>query len=373
MGKTVVKKRTTKKQIDANHVNAKKSTGPRTAEGKARVRLNAIKHGLRAEQVVVLGGPTAEDPAEFDSLLSNMLHDCKPAGALERVLVERLAVSFWRLRRAYRFEARAIERANEPNPMSKMLEELSQLPPHKPGLQELPGLRSLDKLVRYELMIDRELLRTAVQLERLQHTRKLEERRAVPEPGPSGSGPAADPPGDGPQPEGRGSVGRRQTHASASEADSSSSACATAVSAVRPAGQPQGLQPTRAEGGATGSLSASASHAESHTGGLASGGRAAPRRTAGQAASGTPVGIAPDPAKAQWPNKAISQPSASGRTTSVQVTIPARATARPIRRGGPWHTIGCATALEQWSGVRAHRSRVVAHEPVVDDDGVRMH
>ena len=178
MGKTVVKKRTTKKQIDANHVNATKSTGPRTVEGKARVRLNAIKHGLRAEQVVVLGGPTAEDPAEFDSLLSGMLHDCKPAGALERVLVERLAVSYWRLRRAYRFEARAIERANEPNPMSKMLEELSQLPPHKPGLQELPGLRSLDKLVRYELMIDRELLRTATQLQHLQHTRKLEEEDA---------------------------------------------------------------------------------------------------------------------------------------------------------------------------------------------------
>ena len=213
MGKTLVKKRTTKKQIDANHANAKKSTGPRTAEGKARVRLNAIKHGLRAEQVVVLGGPTAEDPAEFDSLLSGMLDDCKPAGALERVLVERLAVSYWRLRRAYRFEARAIEQASKPNPMSKMLEELSQLPLNKPGLQELPGLRSLDKLVRYELMIDRELLRTATQLQHLQHTRKLEEEDADPEPGPSGSGPSADRRGSGPQPEGCGSSGRRCTQA----------------------------------------------------------------------------------------------------------------------------------------------------------------
>ncbi len=199
MGDTV-KKRTTKKQAKANRDNAKKSTGPRSAEGKARVRLNAVKHGLRAEQVVVLGGPTAEDPAEFDSLLSGMLHDCKPAGALERVLVERLAVSYWRLRRAYRFEARAIERANEPNPMSKMLEELSQLPLNKPGLQELPGLRSLDKLVRYELMIDRELLRTATQLQHLQHARKLEEEDADPEPGPSGSGPSVDRRDSGPQP-----------------------------------------------------------------------------------------------------------------------------------------------------------------------------
>ena len=231
MGKTVVKKRTTKKQIDANHVNAKKSTGPRTAEGKARVRLNAIKHGLRAEQIVVLSGPTAEDPAEFDSLLSNMLHDCKPAGALERVLVERLAVSFWRLRRAYRFEARAIERANEPNPMSKMLEEFSQVPVNKPCPQELPGLRSLDKLVRYEMMIDRELLRTAAQLQHLQRVRKLEEEDAVPEPGPSGSGPSADPHGRGPQPEGCGS-GTRSGPPPVGR-------CATAVSAVCSAGPPR--------------------------------------------------------------------------------------------------------------------------------------
>ena len=275
MGKTVVKKRMTKKQIDANHANAKQSTGPRTAEGKARVRLNAIKHGLRAEQVVVLGGPTAEDPEEFDSLLSNMLHDCKPAGALERVLVERLAVSFWRLRRAYRFEARAIERANEPNPMSKMLEELSQLPPHKPGLQELPGLRSLDKLVRYELMIDRELLRTAVQLERLQHTRKLEERRAVPEPGPSGSGPSADPHDSGPQPEGCGSVGSRRRRAP-----------------LKSGGTSADHRPDARNTSALRSTQRSTATAP-------------PIRRGGPWHTDTPIGTLPKPPKAQWPNKAI--------------------------------------------------------------------
>ena len=40
-------------QIEANRANAQKSTGPRTAEGKAKVAPNAIKHGLLAEQVVV--------------------------------------------------------------------------------------------------------------------------------------------------------------------------------------------------------------------------------------------------------------------------------------------------------------------------------
>jgi hypothetical protein len=43
----------TPKQIAANRENAKKSTGPRTPEGKARTRLNAKRDGLTA-QVITL-------------------------------------------------------------------------------------------------------------------------------------------------------------------------------------------------------------------------------------------------------------------------------------------------------------------------------
>lgn len=43
----------TPKQIAANRRNAKKSTGPRTPAGKSNVRLNALKHGLTAQSVVL--------------------------------------------------------------------------------------------------------------------------------------------------------------------------------------------------------------------------------------------------------------------------------------------------------------------------------
>ena len=39
-------------QVRANRLNAQRSTGPRTAEGKAAVAQNAVKHGLLAEQAV---------------------------------------------------------------------------------------------------------------------------------------------------------------------------------------------------------------------------------------------------------------------------------------------------------------------------------
>ena len=43
----------TEKQIAANRLNAQKSTGPKTPEGRAAVRLNGVKHGLTAETLVL--------------------------------------------------------------------------------------------------------------------------------------------------------------------------------------------------------------------------------------------------------------------------------------------------------------------------------
>ena len=46
---------TTDKQRKANRQNAKKSTGPRTEEGKARSSQNGLKHGLLARDAVMAG------------------------------------------------------------------------------------------------------------------------------------------------------------------------------------------------------------------------------------------------------------------------------------------------------------------------------
>ncbi len=92
---------TTLKQIEANRRNSRRSTGPKTRTGKAESKMNAMKHGLLAADLVVRG----EDPVEFTRVLESLVDELQPQGPLEEQLVERVAACMWRLRRLYRIEA----------------------------------------------------------------------------------------------------------------------------------------------------------------------------------------------------------------------------------------------------------------------------
>jgi len=93
----------TEAQIRANRANAQKSRGPTSEEGKARARLNALRHGMRAE-VSELVAPR-EDPAELTARIQTWVDDYRPEGVVERDLVERAARLSWELDRAQRHEA----------------------------------------------------------------------------------------------------------------------------------------------------------------------------------------------------------------------------------------------------------------------------
>jgi hypothetical protein len=89
------------KQIGANRSNALNGTGPRTAEGKARSSRNALTHGLTAQEIVIPG----KDVAAYRSFEQQLIDDLQPNGSCELELIERLAATYWRLRRIPRFEA----------------------------------------------------------------------------------------------------------------------------------------------------------------------------------------------------------------------------------------------------------------------------
>jgi len=85
----------TEKQIEANRRNAQKSTGPRTPEGKAAVKLNALRHGMRARTVVLPG----EDRQEFIRLCDTLEAEWQPRTSTELFYLEQMAVSQWKLTR----------------------------------------------------------------------------------------------------------------------------------------------------------------------------------------------------------------------------------------------------------------------------------
>jgi hypothetical protein len=91
------------KQLEANQQNAKKG-GVKTKEGKEVVKYNALKHGLLAKEVIIQHGEGAENPDEFDELVEDLIMQFNPSGSIEEMLVEKIAIAYWRLRRVYRFE-----------------------------------------------------------------------------------------------------------------------------------------------------------------------------------------------------------------------------------------------------------------------------
>jgi hypothetical protein len=94
---------TTSKTIDRaeiNRRNARKSTGPRTPEGKDRSRFNALKHGMTAKTLVLPG----EDAGVLQQRIDAWTADLQPRNEVEQFLVERSVLSSWQLERADRAE-----------------------------------------------------------------------------------------------------------------------------------------------------------------------------------------------------------------------------------------------------------------------------
>jgi hypothetical protein len=91
----------TQRQIDANRLNATKSTGPRSHQGKAVSSQNALKSGLDAESQFVWG----ESREDFAALQHEYIDRFQPLTPEERFYVDTLIRNEWTLRRLFRAES----------------------------------------------------------------------------------------------------------------------------------------------------------------------------------------------------------------------------------------------------------------------------
>jgi hypothetical protein len=116
------------KQLAANRANAAKSTGPRTAQGKAISAQNGRKHCFAASTFGVI---RLEDLQEIDHLRADLLAVYQPVNSQELFAIERIALTQQALLRASRLEsglfttclAEVLDPAG--NPLFLMSEELA--------------------------------------------------------------------------------------------------------------------------------------------------------------------------------------------------------------------------------------------------------
>lgn len=186
-------------QLDANRRNGQKSRGPKTQTGKTLSSRNALRHGLLSSGIVIDNGDGEESRAEFEDLLRGLLADLSPEGMLENLLVERIASCYWRLKRAVRCETGETQKRllraksggpenederdtlvryfrtisnNFTAPLGEQAKTEKLLAEAQLRSLSLPDEPALDRILRYETTIERQLYRALEQLERLQRQRK---------------------------------------------------------------------------------------------------------------------------------------------------------------------------------------------------------
>jgi len=116
------------------------AAGSNGSKRKGIGKWNALKHGILSRSVVVRNGDSEETQRAFDFLHSSLRDNLKPEGVLEEMLVEKIAVCYWRLRRVLRSETGVIEES--------LGEINSRLRPSLLGLlsENLRGQHKLDEL-----------------------------------------------------------------------------------------------------------------------------------------------------------------------------------------------------------------------------------
>ena len=179
----------TQPQILANRLNAQKSTGPQTPQGKAVVSQNALKHGLSARHDVVI----TESQADFDLHRDALLAELDPIGPMQSILADRIVSLSWRLKRADLIQNQTFDAMHEKNTTNSLANIAKSFglkglgfPQNEPSdsnpdltlgriaIKDFSNARVLDRLLMYERRIEHSLYKTTLELQRLRLLRTLE-------------------------------------------------------------------------------------------------------------------------------------------------------------------------------------------------------
>jgi hypothetical protein len=154
-------------RTESNRRNAQHSTGPKTPEGKQRSSLNALRHGLTGQIVVM----PHEDLAAYQRHVKSFTTEFQPQGAAESNLVQGMADATWRLNRVASMEATllALTAAHQPDPVQEALA-IAASPDRQVKVMSSLGIHGQRLSRQYQ-----STLRQLLELQKIRHDREKRE------------------------------------------------------------------------------------------------------------------------------------------------------------------------------------------------------
>ena len=161
----------TQSQIDANRINAQKSTGPRSVRGKQRSKLNAVKHNLSGHHLIL----QETELAAYNRMAFAMFEDLNPKNEPERQIAQKIIDTNFRLNRLTAIENNMFNFGLVENETGSANDDRIEVMAAQTRAW-IERANSFDVLGRYESRLSRQLLKYQEEFERLQTVRKEQER-----------------------------------------------------------------------------------------------------------------------------------------------------------------------------------------------------
>src|SRR5260370_1103381 len=154
-----------------NRANASRSTGPKTAAGKHRSSLNALRHGITGHTIVM----PAEDLAAYHVFTKHLFDELKPVGYLEKQFAQIIVDTSWRLNRLPALESNMIALGFDEHSDSITTEhpEAHAALVITEAMREQP--RAINSISMHGERLSRQLERTVKRLQILQSQRRATE------------------------------------------------------------------------------------------------------------------------------------------------------------------------------------------------------
>ena len=151
------------------------ATGPTTDAGKQRSRINAYKHGLTGQILLV----TADEHEAFDKHCQAIAEALAPVGIFEQQLAQSIAADHWRLNRARAIET-GIFAIGQPR-VAVAPEELPMMEAISQTQTWLKDGKNIQLLALYAQRIQRSIERNMAELRTLRAERKAAREQALEE------------------------------------------------------------------------------------------------------------------------------------------------------------------------------------------------